>query len=152
MTYLNSLNAMSHHNMEADPTPEIFGHPDDVLNDARLTTDEKRALLASWASASNAVPHVPSMRQLPSGSIVKVDDILRCLKALDARSEPPQGTSALLWQRPFKRRRGINLRRWGRNRHGPDDDDDPPPCPAYAARQPKSGGGADLVGPVLVLA
>ena len=121
--------------------PELFGNPDDVLANSQLTTDEKRALLASWASDANAVAHIPSLRQLPDGSIVNVGEILRALKALDAQSIPPCN-SRLRWQRPFERRRGAVLRLWPRNARRSDDDDDPPPCPAVAAVRPRGGGGA----------
>jgi len=63
----------------------LFGHPDDLVSDTRLTTEEKRVLLASWASDANALPYVPSLRQLPDGSIIKVDEIdPACPEALDA--------------------------------------------------------------------
>ena len=100
-------------------------------------------MLASWASDANAVPHIPSLRQLPDGSIVNVDDILRALKTLDGPSDTNtvgEGGTVLSTQ-PFIRRR-VGLRTWSRYRLGRDDDDDPPPCPAYAAIRPKSGGGA----------
>jgi hypothetical protein len=154
MTDFHSLNDLSR-NVKADLWPTMFGHPDDVLNDATLTTNEKRALLASWASDANAVPHVPAARQLPCGSIVKVDDILRALKALDAPcpAAPTRTTPPRPWQLLFTRRRGTDARKWVRNRQGPDDDDDPPPCPAYAVVKPKGGGGATFADPEhLVLA
>jgi hypothetical protein len=116
---------------------QVFGHPDEVVEDPRLSTKEKRALLASWASDANAVPHVPMQRQFPDGSIVNVDDILRALKSLDER----EGSAALeesdspKWQRYFTRRRASIFRKWPWKHRGPDDDDDPPPCPAYAARR-----------------
>ena len=75
-------------NLEHQELPfEVFGHPQQVLEDFRLTTPEKRAVLAAWASDANAVSHLPALRQLPDGSIVKLDDILRALKALDEPAE-----------------------------------------------------------------
>jgi len=56
---------------------EVFGHPQQVLEESRLTTAEKRAVLAAWASDANAVPHLQALRQLPDGSIVKLEDIAR---------------------------------------------------------------------------
>ena len=137
-----------------DLAPDVFGQPDDVLNSPRLTPQEKRAVLASWASDMHAVPHVPSLRQLPDGSIIKVDDILRALKALDERVDlgSAGGSCVPLWQRSFKRRRTWDLRKFSRYGRRPDDDDEPPPCPAIAATRPKSGGGAAFAVPGPVLA
>ena len=122
---------------------EVFWHPDEVLGDPHLSIEEKRALLAFWASDANAVADVPAMRQLPDGSIIKVDDILRALQALDALDNATLDEShSPLWQGSLLRR-GPALRKWPRKHRRPDDDDDPPPSPAYAARRPKgSGGGA----------
>jgi hypothetical protein len=127
----------------ACPDPaEMLDHLEDVLGDARLTTQEKRALLASWASDANTVPHIPSLRQLPDGSIVNVGDILRALKALYGMGETDAAgkSRTTLWTRPFTRRR-LELRTWSRCGREPDDDD-PPSCPAHAAIRPKGGGGA----------
>ena len=47
-------------NLEHQELPfEVFGHPQQVLEDFRLTTPEKRAVLAAWASDANAVSHLP---------------------------------------------------------------------------------------------
>jgi hypothetical protein len=127
-----------------DPAAQVFGHPDDVVNDHRLAVQDKRALLASWASDANAVPHVPSLRQLPDGSIVKAADVLRALKALDEHGDIASAAkrSFAFWPGRFNRQSGA-LAKWSRRTKGPDDDDDPPPCPAYAAKpSPGSGGGA----------
>lgn len=122
--------------------------PADVLTDTRLSDDEKRALLASWATDANAVPHLPTLRQLPNGSIVKVADILKPLKALDSRAGRDPDN------RRFVRRRDRDRvgRGWFKRTNRNDDDDDPPPCPAYAAVRPKSGGGAAFNFPEPVLA
>jgi len=137
---------------------ELFGHPDEVLVDARLSVQQKRALLASWASDANAVPHVPSLRQLPDGSVVDVSEILSALKALDRPEDvdsPKFDDSSLRWrplQLSFKRRRGSALRkenRYGRRR---DDHDDPPPCPANAALLPRRSGGAAVAIPEPIMA
>lgn len=106
-----------------------------------LSDHKKRALLASWASDANAVPHLPTLRQLPNGSIARVADILRSLKALDARR----------FEQPDERRRRRETagRVWFRLRNRNDDDDDPPPCPALAAVPPRSGGGAEFAFPEL---
>jgi hypothetical protein len=46
------LNALLH-------LAQAFSHPSDVVNDPDLTLNEKRAILASWASDSCAVESVP---------------------------------------------------------------------------------------------
>ena len=38
---------------------QAFSHPADVVNDPDLTLNEKRAILASWASDACAVESVP---------------------------------------------------------------------------------------------
>lgn len=121
----------------------MFNHPDDVLGDPDLTIAEKRIVLASWVSDANAVPHLPAMRQLPNGTVVKAEDILHALKTLDARDDTGSidPSRALSWRAPFERRRGWvfkNAKRRGRG----SDDDDPPPTPAYAMLRPRGGGGA----------
>ena len=124
---------------------EVFGHPYDVVDHPNLSPGEKRALLASWASDANAVPHMPSLRQLPDGSIVKLDDILGALKALDERCDivAGRGNRPALWPLRLKRHRRPRLRMWPRSGRRHDDDDDPPPFPAGAALRPKDGGGAE---------
>jgi hypothetical protein len=129
---------------------QIFGHPDDVLSDHRLSLPEKRALLASWASDANAVPGLPTLRKLPNGSIVAVAAILTALKRLD------EGGSRSVYGSSARSRRGsltIGPFEWLRSRgKGPDDDDDPPPCPAMAARPPRSGSGGAVAAVDLVAA
>lgn len=121
-----------------------------------MSIDEKRALLASWASDVHAVPGLPSMRQLEDGSLVDVDEILHALKALDTSDDldafAPQPTGLL--RKPSSRRSRPAFRNWTRilHRRRRDDDDDPPPCPAYAAIPPKSGGGGAFACPDPALA
>jgi len=130
-------------------TPEldnkVFGHPDEVLEYSKLSIQEKRALLASWASDANGVANLPWLRQLPDGSIVKVDEILRALKNLDhlEQKRPLGEDRRSAWPRPFARLPLAPSKGWRRKGYASDDDDDPPPMPAAAARKPRdSGGGA----------
>ena len=58
-------------------------HSGSVLNDATLTIDEKRRVLASEASDARAVADHPALRRLDDGRIVGIDDILDDLKKLD---------------------------------------------------------------------
>src|SRR3954469_16640058 len=62
---------------------QAFAHPSEVVNDPDLTLNEKRAILASWASDVCAVEATPALRKTPGGSTVTFDDILDALKALD---------------------------------------------------------------------
>jgi hypothetical protein len=109
----------------------IYTHPSDVTNDPKLTTAEKRAVLASWISDARAVENAPSLRQLDSGAVVEVDDIGQALVSLDELA--PNGRVASKRLQSSDRGRSV-ISRWLR-RIGPlndsnDNDDDPPPAPA----------------------
>src|SRR6267154_6860679 len=60
-----------------------FAHPLDVVRDRDLTVNEKRAILASWASDACAVEAAPALRQTPQGRAVVFDDIMDALRILD---------------------------------------------------------------------
>ena len=61
-----------------------FTHPTDVLRDPDLTLNEKRAILASWASDACAVESAPALRIVAPGSKpVTFDDVMDALRALD---------------------------------------------------------------------
>jgi uncharacterized protein (DUF58 family) len=62
-----------------------FGHPSEVINDPDLTLNEKRAILASWASDACAVEAAPELRAAPHGIRVRFDDILEALRTLDGQ-------------------------------------------------------------------
>jgi len=64
---------------------QAFGRPSEVVNDPDLTLNEKRAILASWASDSCAVEASPELRKSPGGPAVRFDDIMDALRALDAQ-------------------------------------------------------------------
>jgi len=66
---------------------QAFGHPSEVVDDPDLTLNEKRAILASWASDACAVEDVPDLRQTSGISWVKFDDIMDALRCLDAELE-----------------------------------------------------------------
>jgi hypothetical protein len=63
-----------------------YEHPRQVLRDPDLTLNEKRAVLASWASDACAVEAEPALRVSPGGRPVQVDDILEALRELDRQS------------------------------------------------------------------
>jgi hypothetical protein len=50
-----------------------FEHPYEVVNDPDLTLNEKRAILASWASDACAIEAAPELRARPQGSTVRAN-------------------------------------------------------------------------------
>lgn len=69
-----------------------FQSPKHVLNDPELTTAEKRAVLASWASDACAVEAAPGLRHPANGPVVTYDEIMDALRMLDkeaAEKRPP---------------------------------------------------------------
>ena len=66
---------------------EAFEHPRQVVDDPDLTVNEKRAILASWASDACAVEAAPALRRPPGASrTVRVDEVLEALRALDRQA------------------------------------------------------------------
>lgn len=73
---------------------QAFGHPSEVVNDPDLTLNEKRAILASWASDACALEAAPSLRCAPGGRRpVLFDEVMEALRALDrqANQRPEEG-------------------------------------------------------------
>jgi hypothetical protein len=67
-----------------------YNSPHDVLNDAQLSTDEKRVILSSWASDMYVVESRPALREIPGiPHRLRLDDILAALKQLDDEDDPP---------------------------------------------------------------
>ena len=64
-----------------------FAHPMDVVRDEDLTLNEKRAILASWASDACAIEAAPDLRKTSSRSVVRWDDIMDALRTLDKETE-----------------------------------------------------------------
>ena len=62
---------------------KAFAHPMNVVRDPDLTINEKRAILASWASDACAVEAAPELRATGSGGLVRWDDIMDALRTLD---------------------------------------------------------------------
>jgi hypothetical protein len=62
---------------------QAFAHPLDVVRDADLTLNEKRAVLTSWASDACAVETTPELRQMPGCRPIRFDDIMDALRVLD---------------------------------------------------------------------
>jgi len=66
---------------------KAFAHPMDVVRDEDLTLNEKRAILASWASDACAIEAAPDLRVNRSRSVVRWDDIMDALRTLDKETE-----------------------------------------------------------------
>lgn len=64
-----------------------FAHPQDVITAPDLSREEKRAILASWASDALAVESAPGLRHCPGlvDRIVPVDAVLDALRLLDSK-------------------------------------------------------------------
>ncbi len=61
-----------------------FSHPSEVLKDPLLDDDDKRAILASWASDASAVEGEPTLRWLiGTEAPVPLDDVLAARRRLD---------------------------------------------------------------------
>jgi len=98
-----------------------FAHPRDVVHDADLTLNEKRAILASWASDACAVEAAPALRQPPGAAgIVAVDEILEALRALDRAAQ--QDSPQVSWARRQMRREAIGNFRPRRTQSEPGQD------------------------------
>jgi hypothetical protein len=93
---------------------QAFDHPMDVVRDADLTLNEKRAILASWASDACAVESEPTLRQAPNGRTVTFDDVVDALRSLDGQIKQARVKP----ERPFKRA----LRAWRTGRGEGDGD------------------------------
>jgi hypothetical protein len=63
-----------------------FAHPRHVVGDPDLTLNEKRAILASWASDACAIEAAPALRRLPGAEPVLLDDVLEALRTLDRQA------------------------------------------------------------------
>jgi hypothetical protein len=88
---------------------QAFSHPSDVVNDPDLTLNEKRAILASWASDACAVDSAPALRWPPNGARpIGFDEVMDALRALDKAAA---GTDNDRYRRIVRRRRIF-----GRNR------------------------------------
>jgi hypothetical protein len=55
-----------------------------------MTVQEKRAILASWASDACAVEAVPDLRSPPSAPLVRFDYIMDALKAAEQINKQPR--------------------------------------------------------------
>jgi hypothetical protein len=73
-----------------------YAHPMDVVGDLDLTLNEKRAILASWASDACAVEASPELRQPADGPPIRFDDIMDALRKLDGEAAAKTNYSKLV--------------------------------------------------------
>ncbi|MEW9310015.1 hypothetical protein [Labrys neptuniae] len=83
-----------------------FDHPRDIIADPDLTLNEKRAILAAWASDACALEATPSLREIRKGRVVPFDDIMDALRALDGN----RANSMSRYDRTSRRRRAASGR------------------------------------------
>jgi hypothetical protein len=95
---------------------KAFAHPMDVVRDADLTLNEKRAILASWASDACAVEASPELRVNASGAAVGWDDVMDALCILD-READTYGKPLPHYKRVLAKKR-AGLLRSGRDDQG----------------------------------
>ena len=88
MTY-DMLQQAASNAMAMGPTVLVQGmqlkRPIDVVKSPSLSIDDKRAILAAWASDYYAVDSRPALRQLPGTEPVSIDEVQSALKELDRR-------------------------------------------------------------------
>ena len=102
---------------------QAFGNPQQVVDDPDLTLNEKRAILASWASDACAVEAAPELRR-PPGALraVSIDEVLEALQILDRQANADAERAS--WARRQVRRsmfEGFRARRARKH-----EDDGPP--------------------------
>jgi hypothetical protein len=86
---------------------QAFEHPSNVVNDPDLTVNEKRAILASWASDACAIEAAPVLRYVPGGKKpVRFDDVMDALRTLDKQAQ--QVDAAARYRRVLRRDRLLS--------------------------------------------
>ena len=84
---------------------QAFEHPSHVVNDPDLTLNEKRAILASWASDACAPQAAPHLRRAPGGKQpVLFDEVMEALRTLDKQASE-QGKDSARYRRLLRRSR-----------------------------------------------
>jgi hypothetical protein len=81
---------------------QAFEHPSHVVNDPDLTLNEKRAILASWASDACALEAAPHLRCAPGKQPVLFDEVMEALRTLD---KVANATGSALYRRILRRGR-----------------------------------------------
>ncbi|MGZ2488072.1 hypothetical protein ACVITL_006657 [Rhizobium pisi] len=97
-----------------------FDHPRDVLMADNISKDEKRAILASWASDMSAIESMPAWRRYPgTEQIVSYDEVLAALKALDGDRQSTSAQKAAASSNDSKSRRRSPLFQQSNGGFGP---------------------------------
>lgn len=87
---------------------QAFEHPSNVVHDPDLTLNEKRAILASWASDACAIEAAPALRCAPGGKKpVRFDDVMDALRTLDREVH---SDAAARYRRVLRRGRLLSKR------------------------------------------
>jgi len=81
---------------------QAFEHPSHVVNDPDLNLNEKRAILASWASDACAPEAAPHLRCAPGKRPVLFDEVIEALRTLDREAN---ATGSALYRRILRRGR-----------------------------------------------
>jgi hypothetical protein len=95
---------------------QAFSHPSEVVKDPDLTLNEKRAILASWASDACAIEAAPALRKSPAGPPVRFDDVMDALRALDRQANAL--AEAVGYRRAVRRRALFGRGRGGEPEQG----------------------------------
>jgi len=85
---------------------QAFDHPSQVVSDPDLTLNEKRAILASWASDACAVEVGHEYRANGCGALVRFDDIIDALRSLDKENSDAKYKKTIRRRRIFSHRAG----------------------------------------------
>jgi len=89
---------------------QAFEHPSHVVNDPDLMLNEKRAILASWASDACSIEAAPALRYAPGGKKpVQFDDVMEALRTLDKQAQQG-GDDAARYRRVLRRGRLVSKR------------------------------------------
>ncbi|WP_201861348.1 hypothetical protein [Microvirga soli] len=90
-------------------TSQVFVHPHDVVTAPDLSREDKRAILAAWASDVWAVESAPGLRRCPglADRTVPVDAVLDALRSLDPEAPDEACERPVLARR--RRKAGV---RW----------------------------------------
>jgi hypothetical protein len=89
---------------------QAFEHPSHVVHDPDLTLNEKRSILASWASDACAIEAAPALRYAPGAKKpVRFDDVMEALRTLDKQAQQG-GDAAARYRRVLRRGRLLSKR------------------------------------------
>ncbi len=117
-----------------DGMNDYLTQPMSVVRCATMTTDEKRSMLASWASDERAVLDHPSLRWLDNGCLIEIDEIFAALKQLDQIADHLNPND--LGMRSCRRQHRRTFKRLRKRDRENGDDDPPTPTPATVRPRP----------------